>query len=180
MTSSTSCARAAANSSASVRAAERRGAVEQERADVLARLRPTGLAHLDDLAPEPAQMRGEQPRLRRLARAVGALEGDEAQAVAVRGALFSRHGRSLPRGYTRARRAALLAPRRTAWLLRFGVERSEMDPSANNCHAEGDHCRWNDDSRTAQELECAWRNVSLPCLQPPLTSCTGTATRCDL
>src|SRR4051794_3265656 len=97
--------------------AERSGAVEQQRADVLARLRPTWLAHLHDLAAERAQMLGEQPRLRRLARAVGALERDEPEAGGlrgrgrrVRGALVSRHARSRPRGYTRPCRAALLAP----------------------------------------------------------------------
>ena len=93
---------------------------------MLARLRPTGLAHLDDLGAERAQMRGEQSRLRRLARAVGTLERDEPQAVMLR--VFP---------------------------------------------ADGE-----DDSRTAQELESAWRNVSLPCLPHPHTSSTGTATRC--
>ena len=51
---------------------------------MLARRRAAGLAHLDDLAAERAQVRGEQSRLRRLARAVGTFERDESQAVMLR------------------------------------------------------------------------------------------------
>ena len=126
MTSSTSCARAAAKSSASVRAPSGSVALQDDRAHVLARRRAAGLAHLDDLGSACAQMLGEQARLRRLAGAVGTLERDEPQAVMLK--VFP---------------------------------------------ADGE-----DDSRTAQEPESAWRNVSLPCLPHPHTSSTGTATQC--
>ena len=46
------------------------------------------------------------------------------------------------------------------------------------CHAWCPPCRWEDDSRTAQEPESAWRNVSLLCLLHLLTSSTGTVTGC--
>ena len=52
-----------------------------ERAHVLARFGTARLAHLDDLAPERAQVLGEQSRLRRLAGAVGTLERDEAHVA---------------------------------------------------------------------------------------------------
>jgi len=57
---------------------------EQQRAQLLGQRRPAGLARHDDLVPGGAQALGEPGNMRGLARAVHALEGDEAAAASVR------------------------------------------------------------------------------------------------
>ena len=77
MTSSTSWARAAANSSASARGADRHVVVEHERAQPLPERRAARLAALDHVVPLRAQPRGQAAGLRRLADPVETLEGHE-------------------------------------------------------------------------------------------------------
>ena len=80
MTSSTSCARAAAKSAVSAHGEISAASVEQQLADALAHRGAARLAGGDDVAALGAQRLGEQLGLRRLAAAVDSLEGDEHSA----------------------------------------------------------------------------------------------------
>ena len=78
MTSSTSCARLAMYRSISARRPGSDGRpVEEDRPEPVAQGRAAGVAAGDDLAAEPAEPAGQGGRLRRLAAAVGAVQGEE-------------------------------------------------------------------------------------------------------